>query len=59
MPRPMQVLTRKILYPTKRPNSRITPKISIPRWWVKDTKFVTLNIYEDKIVIIREGGDEG
>ena len=49
----MVVVERKILYKEKSPKSRITPKVSIPRWWVGDTEKVVLKVYADRIVIER------
>lgn len=56
MPKPSVTLIRKVLYKEKNPKSRVTPKISIPRWWVGDTDKVKLIIYTDKIVIKRIEG---
>jgi len=59
MPRPLATYRRKILYRQKNPKSRSTPKISIPSWWVRDTEYVELRVYDDRIIIERTGGDEG
>jgi len=51
MAKPVAEYMRKVLYRKYDPKTRITPKISIPRWWVGDAEYVKLNVYADKIVI--------
>ncbi|MCD6524140.1 MAG: hypothetical protein J7K48_03980 [Thermococcus sp.] len=54
MPLPVAKAKRKVLYK----DGPVSPKVSIPKWWVGDTEYVTLRIYNDRIVIIRGVDDD-
>lgn len=47
------VVKRKVLNNKKYKNSRATPKVSIPRWWVRGAEEVVLYITHDEIRIKR------
>jgi len=47
---PEEVHNRKVLY--KGDKYRTTsPKVSLPKWWVKDVDVVRVEVYKDKIII--------
>jgi len=55
MPRPAAVLERKVLDLRKKGT---VPKVSIPRWWIRDCERVRLEVYMDKLVIKKESNRE-
>jgi len=44
-------LRRKVIH---RNLPSATPKVSVPRWWIKDAEEVEVEVYIDKIVIKRK-----
>lgn len=42
---------RKVLY---KDITKLSAKISIPRWWVGNAEFVVLDVYNDKIIVRRK-----
>jgi len=56
MEKPTAVFERKVIDLN---NKTTSPKISIPRWWLGNTKYVKMEIYADKLVVRKEvAGDE-
>lgn len=53
MMEPLMIVTRKVLYKNAKDQSA---KVSIPRWWAKDTDYVMLEVYNDKIIIRKVEG---
>ena len=56
MEEPTAILERKVMYLD--PKFKTSPRVSIPRWWIGNTKHVKLEVYADKIIIRKSGGAE-
>ena len=56
MERPTAVLERKVMYLD--PKYKTSPRVSIPRWWIGNTKRVKMEVYADKLIIRKEVASE-
>jgi len=54
MEEPERVLKRKVIHLD--PKLKTSPKVSIPRGWLKGAEYVRLEVYPDKLIIRREEG---
>ena len=56
---PIEILKRKVIHLD--PKLKTSPKVSIPRKWLKGAEYVNLEVYPDKLIIRKanEGNPAG